>query len=741
MMLSAVALAASLSPISVNNPFTFESPAEPVPVIVSRLAEELNMPLSTAQKLSDERLVIYAPDVDPQELLDQIAWSLFAEWVPRSDGTLMLDRTPESETYRRLVLDAHDVTKRRFNFSEISAEYGRVLDRAESERLASQIREFLMNTPPPIYETFEFQVNAGGFGFAGPSRSRSLSQEESRLLAVDPETRFAARLLALLPGYAYLPRSHPRANGRAPDYVISSRPSAAEIDASGHRDRLFRLYRSEVQEARLMSQQYIDDWRAVSSYEGYVDSIGRGLQMIQEIDSSIVDFTARVSNHWTNTTVEIFWFDREGNFVHQSRVNFSDYEASPIAGEEPREPTFEAMWLNPVPVSQPGGRIGHLLANAQSDPFFTLQLEAARLLGKEKNKPVIFPALSWHAFPFHAERGFNVANVLNTIMDHAENGESADGQPALAVGDRWFTGRAMTFISHSNLIMPDSDDQAELAKIFRRAIDRGQSHYHDYISIAKVVDSPLVYNWLTLRLEEMFLEPSVQARRKYSMSYDQARLLGDLVRNDFRRLNSGALLRFGQLTALGQEVVHHMVFQHSFLMQTVTWREDSQFRSSNAHGFGQTIYATPTKAFGDTVHAQTRVRFSVEDTPMLRTRRWMPETPPEPQRLANGLTIHTSGAGASADASGVTAYANELRRLTDEGRPHEVPLAYVGYARVFTIEIETPTGIVRDRVTVHEVDYSRGFAFSQLPQTLQERITRQMERPLAPGPTLSFGSP
>lgn len=585
---------------------TFESPAEPVPVIVSRLAEELNMPLTSAQKLSDERLVIYAPDVEARELLDQIAYALFAEWVPRSDGTLLLDRFPAGERQQSRV--GHSLSSAPENWTRPSSivQMAEPLTRERADRIAAEFGSVvaLAENPNLIDEAL--------------LATQQLAQES-------PLHRLAARMLLLLPAdfWAHPPQS--TLEDPVPDAVISTSPSTGEVSARAVRESLLQQFRAEE-----MSWQQMVDYHELASVpmsdENFLagmlslvvtpSPLRRSLEQAAGNTIEVGEVALRVFRDVAGIRAELMLFDATGLYHVKENVTFvRDGLIARDPMNEGVEPWLADQTTLPAPRlnGNPAALADWFAAAGGIHRLHEFQLEAARHIGQALGVAVVQPVLMPQAYFRDATPDVNLAPVLELWQSASV---PSGGDPMLA-GARhesgWLVLRRFDGPTGRSLFDWRKADHEKLQQTVSAVMERGRLTMLDYVRLAGATDSSLLYSQMLSLFRDQRIDLEWRPGRVTDLSFDDAKMLDDLIGSDSRRLQSGVRRGFHQLSNSGKEAVARWVYSADFVAPSFPSYSDVWLRGGDmADYFGlvqeaRHIHRLPTSVFPQGIPSQAEV--------------------------------------------------------------------------------------------------------------------------------------
>lgn len=566
---------------------SFSSPGETLPVIVSRLAEELSQPLGVAQKLRGHRLVVYAPDVPASELLDNIAWSLHGEWVQQSDGSILLDRTPPGE---RLLVESQTPSMLRtigdLLPAEVSEPSAQALDAwaADVQRLVRRINTSAQRDPED-------------------------SRQYQALSHSNPAYRFAASVLQAV---AHLPAPQaesPLASEFRPAYVLSSRPSPAEIDVSGvARAALARFQRESqarqkvVAQFNLLSEQPQGEYFEFFNFESLLNG--------PPSPETYRDFAIRVGGGQGSLRCEILFFDADRRHVATSWVNMQTQ--GHLAARHNFSMSEVPRWFEqnevtipfPLPETTLSAAFELLASPGGFDQLFALQYEAVAAIGERRQRAMVVPLFRTGLWLLGRVPQFDVAMLATTIQVMLYEAEHGDGFAQARDNEGWIVvryragGELMT-----NQFWPEAQDAQSLQEAFAQVKQAQVLNLPGQIQLARAAQSADFFG-----LVQGIAGEALQSRgpmRSFSLNselYSQLRLLADIVGNDLRRLDRGHQVEWRQLSDAGQELLEDHIYTQTFLGHSPNMR---------VPGALPVMDEMPTQMFPDGIPPQTSVSLEV----------------------------------------------------------------------------------------------------------------------------------
>lgn len=616
---------------SIELRISFEAVAEPIPVIVQRLAEELDRPLATAQKLSGERLVIVAPSVDGQDLLDQIAYALFAEWREQPDGTLLLDRLPAGEREQEKVGNLLLGSTGEFNRPESIERLAQPLTREAGDEWAENFIELANRFKEEPTETMPFM-------------------DMARLTGETPTHRLMARMLMLLPDEFWSLPGELSEGESIPDAVISTQPSSAEVSARAIREDLLQGFRADQQAWQQMVAHHALEQMLPDSSNPWHWNFRSMLGMDNRVPQAAepADFALTVSRTPEGVSVMLYTFRADGSLSRSEPMSFRS-EASQAQTNAWQELQASAeQWVLPgevmIPLPTHDGRsltYGELLARPDGfDQLLELMFTVGRASARALNRPVIFPPVTPEFFLASRQERFDLSEFLVTWqMLHLLSDEAPDTD-AIRYDEEWVVMRrfggpgALYFFGWAEF------DHAAIQEAFVRVQSRGQAELLDYVQLAGAVNDPFNYQQLLYLMAQLTEAGMSGFFNRAAPGYSEAKLLAELIQNDPRRLETGARRTLGQLSPAGREAVRTWVYASDFVIpadvsELDLLREGIDPRDILAQqGLSRRLQRMPTQVFPDGIPSQAQITLQSFDRYAMESMRTF-----EGRQVAQGVNL------------------------------------------------------------------------------------------------------
>lgn len=596
-------LGATVAPVSFESrTVSFSSQGETLTEITARLTQELGEPIGVARKLSGQRLLIYAPDVPSDELLENIAQSVFGEWIRQPDGTLMLDRTPRGQAELERVAAAQVPGPDLSELRAVLREAGKPLSESEmkawAEGLRAVVRNAIAGTETP-----------GGGG----------SQGLLNLQKQTPEFRLLFRLVDAVLDNTAARQVQQGSVGPQYSWVVSTRPTHAEVDARPFAPALLTQLRAEAASWQMMAAQ--EGLAQIESPSSFAYN-GNFQRILASFSSNFPndEFAARITVTATGFSVEFTFFDSEGNAVGTPLGSGMDYRQDPRWAQAGDGIDYE-LWVEANQHFMPGlaarfpdaTRKQILLHPHGFDKLRKFHYDGIAEVGRLTGYSIIRP-LPDILTQLHLAETVDVAGTARRLQSMAMNESIPEALRAVTLAGTWIVERSSS--------MSDSEswtDYEGIAEYLNSISGKEVMGFDDLIRLAVMSGSDIAYQLIVAYWHEREGRNLEYPRLRYR----DALFLSDIVRHDFRRIRAGASVAFHQLNPSSKEVVYELLNRSFFITGNpdqiqLNLRPDVMPDPQSFRGNRRSFAYMPTQRFPDGIPSQAKVELHSIDRTEVR---------------------------------------------------------------------------------------------------------------------------
>lgn len=669
-------------------PASFTAADEPLRQIVARMAEGSGQPLAVVQKLAEERLVIYAPDADWDDLKEQIAWTFFAEWIPQPDGTLRLDRTPAGTRQYDAFQREMGMAIGREQLFGLITNASRPLTADEADRLTVQIVEGL-------------KLLSSGNALDDYSEDFSLGitkiEEVERVL---PDHRLIFKILSTLPELPSQATSFMFDRG-VPVAVVSSYP---EFPTTVQPTQ-WQQWQRELTDDHLLWAKTVEfrqlEARA-SEVNGGSRSLPAALRPIPQAAVNIPhDFVATVRHTPYMLVVRLYLFNELGDLIREIEVELIDEDGSSgVPGffresERARFTSIEPLGLDNGPTP-----FGKLLADSGGWKYFgEFQLSLAKGIAEITDSVVIFPSFSPTLALYFEDEPLELLEVERVwaTLQHMSARRGLD--PAVVRESGVFKVRR---------IEPQNDwlgqhspklDRDGIQQLFALVAQTGRVTFDSLSALARLPGLEGLFLVMQGNLWEAVGAASMQSRILMNLvRFEEAQILGHFNWSDLQSLRLGEVRRLSQLAPTEQRAIHKFVYRDDF------------FPKEKASASTKSVRDMPFARFGSRLPADLLVSVAIEEYPYVATLVDFPFSekvvwPLFPEILADDI------------------FSNRVNRT-----PLRYPLLAIGNLTEVTLKLSYKDVEIVRTMQLRELPAGPFIANPTLPLALQREVDEHLER-------------